>query len=294
MNRCLPMNNNPQYLKRYFLFFLFLFPALTLSDTRQSAPDVMLARIYAEGIDVRNYWVSEKLDGVRARWNGDQFISRQGNIFHAPEWFTKGFPSQTLDGELWIKRNSFEQLVSTVRTQTPDNDAWRKVRYMVFDLPDSKAAFSARLEELDALSAKLETPYLRLVKQFRVDNHATLMKRLQEITLAGGEGLMLHHADSLYSRGRSADLLKLKPYFDAEAHVIRHLPGKGKYTGMLGALLVEMDNGKRFKIGTGFSDEERSNPPPVGAEVTYKYFGKTRNGLPRFASFLRIKNTPAE
>jgi DNA ligase-1 len=84
--------------------------------------------------------------------------------------------------------------------------------------------------------------------------------------------------------------LKLKTYEDAEAVVIAHLPGKGKYQGMMGALLVEMPDQRRFKIGTGFSDAQRADPPPIGSTITYKYFGKTSTQLPRFASFLRVRN----
>jgi len=250
----------------------------------------MLAEVYEPGINVSEYWVSEKLDGVRARWDGRQFISRQGNVFHSPKWFTADFPTQPLDGELWIKRNSFEQIVSTVRTRTPNDAAWKNIRYMVFDLPESKAIFSDRLALLKSILSELKSPYLKLIKQFRIHSHSALKNKLQEITLAGGEGLMLHHGDSLYFNGRSDALLKFKPYQDADAEVIDHWPGKGKFTGMLGALLIRTADGKPFRIGTGFSDTERRNPPPIGAIITYKYYGKTRNGIPKFASFLRVRS----
>jgi DNA ligase-1 len=279
------------YPKNHFLLFIFFFPAFVLAEANRSVPDVLLARVYEPGINVKEYWVSEKLDGVRARWDGHQFISRQGNIFHSPEWFTADFPIQALDGELWIKRNSFEHVVSTVRTHTPNDTAWRKIRYMVFDLPESTAIFSNRLKILKSIISKVDSPYLKLIKQFRVDSHSSLMKELQEVTQSGGEGLMLHLGDSLYFGGRSDALLKLKRYQDAEADVIGHLPGKGKFTGMLGALLVRTADGKHFRIGTGFSNLERKNPPPVGASITYKYYGKTRNGVPKFASFLRVRKS---
>jgi len=277
------------YLNNCFLLFIFFFPAFVLAEANRSVPDVLLAQVYEPGINVKDYWVSEKLDGVRARWDGHQFISRQGNIFHSPDWFTADFPTQALDGELWIKRNSFEQVVSTVRTHTPSDAAWQKIRYMVFDLPESTAIFSNRLETLKSIISNVDPPYLKLIEQFRVDSHSSLMKELQEVTQSGGEGLMLHHENSLYFGGRSDALLKLKLYQDAEADVIGHLPGKGKFTGMLGALLVRTADGKLLRIGTGFSNTERKNPPPVGTSITYKYYGKTRNGVPRFASFLRVR-----
>ncbi len=279
------------YLNSRFLVFIFFFPAFVIAETNRSIPDVLLSQVYKQGIDVNEYWVSEKLDGVRARWDGQQFISRQGNIFHSPEWFTTDFPTQALDGELWIKRNSFEQVVSTVRTHTPKDTAWQKIRYMVFDLPESTAIFSDRLKTLKSIISNVDSPYLKLITQFRVGSHSSLMNKLQEVTQAGGEGLMLHHGDSLYFGGRSDALLKLKRFQDAEADVIGHLPGKGKFTGMLGALLVRTADGKHLRVGTGFSNTERKNPPPVGASITYKYYGKTRNGVPKFASFLRVRKS---
>ena len=111
---------------------------------------------------------------------------------------------------------------------------------------------------------------------------------LDEIVTKGGEGLMLHRADSLYHSGRSDDLLKLKPWQDAEATVVEILPGKGKFSGMMGSLLVTDESGLRFRIGTGFSNKERRNPPAVGTVITYKFTGTTKKGLPKFASFLRI------
>jgi DNA ligase-1 len=100
---------------------------------------------------------------------------------------------------------------------------------------------------------------------------------------------MLHRADSQYATGRSAALLKLTPWQDAEARVVAHLPGKGKYAGMLGALQVQMPDGRRFALGSGFTDAERRNPPLLGTQVTYRYRELTRHGIPRFARFLRVR-----
>lgn len=252
-------------------------------------PGLMLANVYERDIDLDAYWVSEKYDGVRAYWDGTQLISRQGNLFHSPDWFVEGFPPVPLDGELWIERNRFEQLVSTVRRQEPDPEDWRQVRYMVFDLPASSQPFGKRLTELRRIFDDLDNPYVRLVPQTRVADQAALMALLDEVVARGGEGLMLHRDESLYRAERTDDLLKLKPHEDAEARVIDHLPGAGKYAGMLGSLLVQTEDGVRFRIGTGFSDEQRRNPPAIGSLVTFKYHGKTRRGVPRFASFLRVR-----
>ncbi len=262
---------------------------LPLTALARETPDLLLARVYSGDVDVTRYWVSEKYDGVRAYWDGRHLISRRGNPYHAPQWFIADFPKTPLDGELWMGRGAFEALVSAVRKDRPVDSEWRKIRYMVFELPGGKGDFSSRLTALKNLLATHPSRHIELVKQFRVTSHKALMDRLDRVVRAGGEGLMLHLASAAYHGGRSSDLLKLKPYFDTEACVVAHLPGKGKYQGMLGALLVETPDHKRFRIGTGFTDEQRRNPPPVGATITYRYRGFSRNGIPRFASFLRIR-----
>jgi len=252
-------------------------------------PNLMLAKVYHQDIDLSQYWVSEKFDGVRALWDGKQFISRGGNIYHAPDWFTTDFPQQQLDGELWISRQSFELLVSTVRDKEPDEEAWEKVKFMVFDMPDTTDVFDERLRQLNTLVESVKIPWLKAVKQTKLQDHQTLMKHLNVVTQLGAEGLMLHKGSSLYRGKRSGDLLKVKPYEDAEAVVVGYIGGKGKYTNMLGALRVALEDGHTFKIGTGFSDAERRNPPKIGEIVTYQFRGKTKRGIPRFASFLRVR-----
>ena len=272
-----------------FIALLVLSSPLAAGGEAQ-APSLLLADTYREGIDLAQYWVSEKLDGVRARWDGETLTSRKGNRFIAPAWFTKGFPRVPLDGELWMGRGTFERLSGVVRRQNPDDAQWGDIRFMVFDLPSSPATFDERLRRLREMFEAIESPRIALVEQFRVADHDTLMEALSRVVAGGGEGLMLHKRSSLYTAGRTDDLLKLRAYEDAEAVVVGHLPGKGKFTGMLGALVVEMPDGRRFRLGTGFSAEERREPPPVGAIVTYRYSGKTRNGQPRFASFLRVRD----
>jgi DNA ligase-1 len=253
-------------------------------------PPLILANDYDDvEVDVSRYWVSEKYDGVRAYWDGSHLVTRAGNRIHAPEWFTRGWPSEPLDGELWAGRGQFEQVTATVRDLEPDDDAWRNIRFMVFDLPAHGGTFSARLRELQSLLAPLRIDWLRQVIQSRVADDVALHLQLDSIAAAGGEGLMLHKEDSLYRAERSDDLLKLKPHQDAEAVVIAHLPGQGKYGGMLGALLVRTANGIEFRIGTGFTDEQRRHPPPIGSWVTYSYHNLTARGIPRFARFLRVR-----
>ena len=275
---------------RFLFAALLALPASIASAGEAEAPSLLLANVYREGVDLDRYWVSEKLDGVRAYWDGERLLSRKGNPINAPPWFVEHYPRVPLDGELWMGRGAFERLSGAVRRQVPDDAQWRGIRFMVFDLPSSPGTFDRRLQRLREMFETIASPYLALVEQFRVADRAELMETLDRVVAGGGEGLMLHKGSSLYTAGRGGDLLKLKAHEDAEAVVVGHLPGKGRLTGMLGALLVETPEGLRFRLGTGFSDEERRNPPPLGATVTYKYYGRTRNGVPRFASFLRIRD----
>lgn len=271
------------------LICLILFFSVQPICADSMPPEIPLAQTYKQGTDLQAYWLSEKFDGVRAYWDGKQLLSRRGNVYHAPDWFIADFPAYPLDGELWIARQRFEQLVSVVRDKIPTDD-WREVHYLVFDLPIKDVIFTKRIERLKTLFVENDSPYLRFVEQSRISTHDALISKLENLVKAGGEGLMLHRGDSYYRAGRSRDLLKVKSFQDAEATVIGHLPGKGKYTGMLGALLVETKNKKRFRLGSGFSDKQRQQPPAIGAIVTYKYYGKTVKGLPRFASFLRVRS----
>lgn len=280
-------------MRRFLCALLLVLPLFNSpAEEIKKAPALSLANVYHDGVDAAQYWVSEKLDGVRAYWDGTALYSRQGNRFQVPAWFVKEFPQTPLDGELWMGRGTFETLSGIVRRKKLNDKDWRNIRFMVFDLPADSANFEERLRRLKKIFSTVKSPQIGLVEQFRVADSAELKAVLRRVVSQGGEGLMLRKADSRHRAGRSDDLLKLKLHEDAEAVVIAHLPGKGKYKGMLGSLLVETPDGKRFKLGSGFSDKERQQPPPIGAIVTYKHYGKTRNGIPRFASFLRIRNAP--
>lgn len=255
----------------------------------ESNSSQMLAKQYHDDIEIEKYWVSEKLDGIRARWDGYQLISKNGYAFSVPEWFTRRFPRVVMDGELWIGRNRYEEISSITSKQTPDK-RWSRVTLMLFDLPEHKGDFSERLRAMQQLVISADSTYLAVIKQLRMNSNSELMAHLQTLIDAGGEGLMLHHQASLYTNGRSENLLKLKPFEDAEATVIAYKPGKGKFKGLLGSIKVRNDQGKEFYIGSGFNMQQRQKPPALLSRVTYKHNGLTKNGVPRFPVFLRVRN----
>ncbi len=260
------------------------------NKTTHQSSEILLAQVYERGIDVRQYLVSEKFDGVRAVWDGNALHTRTGRLIAAPSWFTEGLPKTPLDGELWLARGKFDALSGAVRKDKAIDEEWRGISYLVFELPNATGTFAARAKRIGEIVKQANISHLKAVAQFRVKDEATLTLKLKQIVAAGAEGLMLHKADAPYIKGRSDVLLKLKLQYDAEATVVGHTNGRGKHKGKLGALLVQTPEGIQFKLGTGFSDAQRENPPKIGSLVTYTYRAKTANGKPKFASFLRIRN----
>ena len=275
--------------RRDLLLAVFAAVVSPWTAAREPAPALMLAQVYRPGMPLADYWVSEKYDGVRGYWDGRALFTRGGERVAAPAWFTQDLPPLPLDGELWAGRGRFEIASATVRSQVPDDAAWRQMRFMVFDLPAEPGDFTLRLAALNRLLPIAAAPWVVPVAQQRASTHAALQAWLDRTVQAGGEGLVLHRGGSLYKGERNADLLKFKPYDDAEARVLGHIPGKGRHAGRLGALQVETADGRRFRLGGGFSDAQRDRPPPIGSWVTYRYNGLGARGLPRFARFVRIR-----
>ena len=280
-------------LRRHCLACLCLAPLAALTTPQAwaaDAPALLLANVYRPGMRLADYWVSEKYDGVRGYWDGHTLRTRGGETVAAPAWFTANWPNTPMDGELWAGRGRFSHAQSTVRQQQPDDAAWREMRFMVFDLPAHGGTFDQRLPALNKLVESLDQPWVQAVPQQRVASDAALQKLLLRTVRAGGEGLMLHRGASMYRAGRSDDLIKVKTHEDTEAKVVAHLPGQGRHAGRLGALVVEMPSGQRFRLGAGLTDAERDHPPPVGSWVTYRFRGTHDSGVPRFASFVRVRD----
>ncbi|PSV34201.1 DNA ligase [Photobacterium sp. GB-210] len=281
---------------------------LTLSFSAQSTPELMKAKALdlqhlndknsvIDNIEfpVREYLVSEKLDGIRAYWNGTQLTTKSGRQIHAPHWFIKNLPAIALDGELWLQRGKFQALTKIVMDHVPNDKAWRNVKYMVFDLPASDLPFEQRYNSLVKLiqtHSTVPNNVLYLVEHKRINEISILTQWLDIIVNNHGEGLMLQHINNYYVAGRTNKLLKLKQHQDAEAIVIGYEKGNGKYQGLMGSIWVKTINNKTFKIGTGFTEQQRKNPPPLGTTIQFRYNGYTERGIPRFARFSRVRLSP--
>jgi DNA ligase 1 len=256
----------------------------------QAAPtDVLLAEIADLNIDPSAYLVSEKLDGVRAIWDGQQLRFRSGQKINAPAWFVSKLPNTPLDGELWMGRSRFEELSGAVRRFPPIDAQWRQISYAIFELPGAPGSFAQRAQRISEIVHRTRFDALIAAEQREIHSNAELHVWLARVVASGGEGLMLHLKTAPYQTGRRDVLLKLKLKHDGDARVLRHLPGRGKYTNMMGALEVQSESGVVFRIGTGFNDADRQNPPPVGALISYRYRGFTRHGKPKFASYWRVR-----
>lgn len=253
------------------------------------APPLILAESWDGVTDPTGMLMSEKLDGVRAYWDGGQFLSRQGNTFYAPEWFTAGLPSTPLDGELWIGRGAFQKTVSTVRTGSGGR-SWEEIAFVVFDAPMASGGFAARIAWLDQQHGSWGNERVQVLDHIACGGHDHLQSRLDEVEALGGEGLMLRERDSAYTSGRTSDLLKVKRFKDGEARVVAIEPGQGRHKGRAGALVCALADGTSFKVGTGLSDAQREAPPEIGAIITFRYQELTDAGVPRFPAFLRVRS----
>jgi DNA ligase-1 len=255
-----------------------------------NGPGLLLAHQFEDfpDLDPKDWWWSIKLDGCRGYWDGAQFVSRQGNVFQAPAWFKAGLPNHPLDGELWMGRQMFQKTMSIVRSFDA-GDQWKQIKYVIFDAPHLGLPFEERMKYLEDWHAKTNPAFALVHKHERVRDKKHVAELLAQYTALGDEGLMIRKPGSLYEKRRSNTLLKVKPWKDAEAVVMGYEPGKGRHKGVVGSLTVKMPNGKIFSLGTGLSDAERKNPPPVGSTVTYSFTEWTEDGIPKCAAFVRVR-----
>lgn len=253
-----------------------------------ASPKLQKPKTYNGKQDITGWLMSEKLDGIRAYWDGKKLMTRKGKQIHAPEWFVQNLPPFELDGELWSKQGELEWIQSVVMDKKPSED-WKKLTYNLFEVPNAKGDFKARLKKAADWFRNHPHKYVKIIPQILCDGKDHLEKFLKEVESKGGEGVVVKDPNQLYKTGRSSHVLKVKSIRDMEAEVIAVHPGKGKYKNMMGSLGVRLKNGIAFKIGTGFKKKDRINPPKVGDMVTFKYQGFTKKGKPRYASFMHVR-----
>ncbi len=242
-------------------------------------------QVSEEELNLGSYRASEKLDGIRALWTGKHFLTRKGNKLSVPDWFTEKLPDRPLEGELWAGRGRFKDVQKVVLKESPEPDDWREIKFMLFDLPDSKLSQQDRYAELNRHINALQLKHVEVIEQFPVNSYDALIQLLQETEAKQGEGIMLKK----FTGSEPGKTIKIKKYMDSEGTVIGYKPGKGKYQAMIGALIVKIEGGRVLSIGSGLSDEQRMNPPALGELVTFRYNGYTSTGLPRFARFVRVR-----
>ena len=243
--------------------------------------NVTLAHHYRDDFDPTGWFMSEKLDGVRAYWDGYTMWTRNQKRINIPDMWKFVLPKVKLDGELFIGRGQFQDTVSVIRKLQPIEDEWAVVKYMIFD-------------SMQIITDPWSTRYLQasmsvykpavMLPHTECKGRQHLNVYFEELVALGAEGVMLRNPLMPYEEKRTHNLLKLKPTKDGLATVVGHIPGLGKHSGRLGALHCQY--GKvEFCIGTGFTDAEREDPPPVGKTVKFCCQELTRDGIPRFPRY---------
>ena len=279
--------------------FGFLASACYAHATSTDKPSLLLLKTYTLNQPVSGWVMSEKLDGVRAYWDGQKLISRNGTVFAVPDWFVADFPPFEIDGELWFKRSAFAEVVSIVNKHQP-HKGWNRLTYQIFEVPNQAGGLLQRLGVLEAYLQKNPSRFIKVIPQVPIVSNQQVQAELNRIVQLGGEGVVLRNPNDDYHTGRSASSLKLKLKQDAECKVTGYTQGKGKYFGQVGALVCDIVSGqftdltqsaRTIKVGSGLSDRERKVPPKIGRVITFQYLGLTKNGLPRFPVFLREKES---
>jgi len=265
-------------MKLFLIFNILIFNLFAI--------EIQKAKTYNHGkYNISGWYMSEKLDGIRAYWDGVELVSKNGNKIHAPKWFIQNFPKFELDGELWTKRDDFETIQNIVLDKTPSKQ-WNKISYNVFEIPNQKGNFSERLNILQKWLSKNPNNYIRIIEQIECKNEKHLNIYLEELIKNKAEGIILKNPKPNYFTGRSKDVLKVKKFFDKEARVVGINHNKD---GSFRSLKVKLKNNITFNLGNGFTKKQRINPPKIGDIVTFKYYSYTKYGKPKFASFLRIR-----
>lgn len=260
--------------------FLLLFLITNLYSLEIQKPKIYNSSIH----NIKNWYMSEKLDGVRAYWNGKELLTKNGNRIYTPKNFTKNFPNFELDGELWTKREDFENIQNIVLDKNPSKN-WNEIKYYIFEVPNQKGNFIQRLKIIKNWLKKHPNKNIQIIEQVKCRDEKTLNIFLNQIIKLKGEGVIIKNPSLNYFSNRSDNILKIKTFYDDEGEVIEINYKNSKFK----SLKLKLKNGVEFNLGNGFSKEQRLNHPKIGDIVTFKYYDLTKKGKPKFASFLRVR-----
>jgi DNA ligase-1 len=266
------------------IYLLVICSILLPSLSYGSKPDLLLLKTYKDQ-NITGWVMSEKLDGIRAYWDGKQLLSRGGKVINAPKWFTKDYPPFEIDGELWSKREDFDNISSIVRDKIPSSN-WHQIKHYIFEVPNEKGGLFQRLEKVKPYQNNI----IKIIPQIKIKNKLHLKQFHKKLELLGAEGVVVRDPNAPYIAKRTSKALKVKTFHDIECTIIGYTKGKGKFTGMMGAIKCQLENSIIFKIGSGFNLNDRRNPPKIGTLITFKYKEFTKYGKPRFPVYLRVRN----
>lgn len=254
---------------------------------------LMLAQQY-KGQPISGWYASEKLDGVRAFWDGgvtrgmpvadvpwanrsrdkrdhisSGLWSRRGKAIFAPDWWINRLPPYTLDGELWMGYGCFQETVSCVRSFY--GTAWARVSYRTFDSPGDRFLLAGDAKDVIfgelGHGLRLEVgPLVDPIEQVRLGSKSEMLAMMDRVVDKGGEGLILRRPGEVWMPKRVPWLLKVKQQHDSECTVIGFTGGLGKLDGLFGACIVRNRDGVVFEL-SGFTDLERTMDGEVGGMV---------------------------
>lgn len=249
--------------------------------------------------EIDSFMVSEKFDGIRGIWDGENMFSKRGNILPIPHCFSQNLVhlglknGEFVEGELWIDYGAFEAISGLLNRKNIACEDFRSVKFLIFNAQlGNKSDFSQNLAEiklrLDSAKGK-DLAQIQVIPQHKFRKIADLKDFFNAVVAKGGEGVIVRDSTTAY---------KLKAQNDAECKIIDFSRGKGRLSGKVGAIICEsledknsgIKGGKIFRIGSGLSDEMRTNPPKIGTIITYKFSGISKNGIPKHTRFLCIYN----
>lgn len=244
-----------------------------------------------------NYAVSEKFDGIRALWDGQNMFSKSGKILAIPPCFSDKLSPLGLkngdfvEGELWIDYGAFDEISSVILRKNPTCTDFERVKYLIFNAHLGESSdFLANLSQVKGIldSQNLtQDRCIQVITQHRFATQKELSDFFNTVIAKGGEGVIVRDSRVAF---------KLKPQNDAECKIVDYSRGKGRIRGKVGAIICEsladknsgIEKGVIFRIGSGLSDKMRENPPKIGTIITYKFSGISKNGIPKHTRFLRI------